>query len=174
MNFCMLDATDHQLLSLLQANARLTVAELAEQVSLSASPCWRRVKQLEDMGYIQAYQARLSAEQLGYGVTAFVSVMMGSHGQDVARAFEARLLEIPEIIACHHVSGRYDFLLEVVAADLNAFGDFTRNTLQALPGVKELYSSFSLKAVKSERKLPLTTRSAAPVSPILPSRTRKK
>jgi len=150
-----LDRIDRQLLAALQLNARLTVAELAERVSLSPSPCWRRVKALEEAGLIQGYQARLSAAQLGYGVTAFVSVMMGSHTQEVARAFEARLAEIPEIIACHNVSGRYDFLLEVVAADLNAFGEFARNTLQALPGVKEFYSSFSLKAVKEQRQLPI-------------------
>lgn len=150
-----LDRIDCQLLAALQQNARLTVAELAERVSLSPSPCWRRVKALEEAGLIQGYQARLSASQLGYGVTAFVSVMMGSHTQDVARAFEAKLEEIPEIIACHNVSGRYDFLLEVVAQDLNAFGEFVRDTLQTLPGVKEFHSSFSLKAVKDQRKLPI-------------------
>lgn len=150
-----LDKIDRLLLAALQTNARLTVAELAERVALSPSPCWRRVKQLEEGGFIEGYQARLSAKKLGYGVTAFVSVMVGSHSLEVARAFEARLEEIPEIISCHNVSGRYDFLLEVVAADLNAFGDFARNTLQALPGVKELYSSFSLKAVKAEHQLPI-------------------
>lgn len=66
----------------------------------------------------------------------------GDHSQDVARQFEARLMEIPEIISCHHVSGRYDFLLEVIAADLHAFGAFTREVLQALPGVKEIYRAF--------------------------------
>ena len=150
-----LDRTDRELLQALQENARLTVAELAERVNLSPSPCWRRVKALEESGTIEGYGARLNAEQLGYGVTAFVSVMMGSHSQEVARAFEARLAEIPEIIACHNVSGRYDFLLEVVAPDLNAFGAFARNTLQALPGVKEFYSSFSLAAVKKDRRLPI-------------------
>lgn len=149
------DRIDRELLTALQANARLTVAELAERVSLSPSPCWRRVKRLEEAGVIEGYQARLSAAHIGYGVTAFVSVMMGSHTQEVARAFEARIEQIPEVIACHNVSGRYDFLLEVVAADLQAFGEFARNTLQALPGVKELYSSFSLKAVKAERQLPI-------------------
>ncbi len=150
-----LDRTDRELLQALQENARLTVAELAERVNLSPSPCWRRAKALEESGTIEGYGARLKAEPLGYGVTAFVSVMMGSHSQEVARAFEARLAEIPEIIACHNVSGRYDFLLEVVAKDLNAFGAFARNTLQALPGVKEFYSSFSLAAVKKDRRLPM-------------------
>lgn len=150
-----LDRVDRQILVELQGDARLTVAELAERVSLSPSPCWRRVRQLEQAGYIEGYEARLSATRLGLGITAFVSVVMGEHSQEVARAFEARLQDIPEIIACHNVSGRYDFLLEVVAVDLAAYGEFARGTLQALPGVKELHSSFSLKAVKSQRRLPM-------------------
>ena len=150
-----LDRIDLRLLAELQQDARLTVAELAERVSLSPSPCWRRVKRLEQAGYIEGYHARLSAPRLGYGITAFVSVVMGSHTREVARAFEARLQDIPEIIACHNVSGQYDFLLEVVAADLAAYGEFARNVLQDLPGVTELHSSFSLKSLKDQRKLPL-------------------
>ena len=150
-----LDRTDLRLLAALQDDARLTVAQLAEKVSLSASPCWRRVKRLEEAGYIEGYHAHLSASRLGHGITAFVSVVMGSHTRDVARAFEARLQDIPQIIACHNVSGQYDFLLEVVAADLAAYGEFARNVLQDLPGVTELHSSFSLKSLKDQRKLPL-------------------
>ena len=150
-----LDRTDLRLLAALQDDARLTVAQLAEKVSLSASPCWRRVKRLEEAGYIEGYHAHLSASRLGHGITAFVSVVMGSHTREVARAFEARLQDIPEIIACHNVSGQYDFLLEVVAADLAAYGEFARNVLQDLPGVTELHSSFSLKSLKDQRKLPL-------------------
>lgn len=150
-----LDRLDRRLLEQLQLNARLTVAELAEQVALSPSACWRRVRLLEEAGYIQAYTAQLSASRLGYGVLAFVSLMMGSHDKKTTRAFEMRLAEIPEIIACHNVSGRYDFLLEVVATDLQGFGEFTRDVLQTLPGVKEIHSSFSLKAVKSSRHMPI-------------------
>ena len=150
-----LDRADQRLLAALQDDARLTVAELAERVSLSTSPCWRRVRRLEQAGYIEGYHAQLSAARLGYGITAFVSVVMGSHTRDVARAFEAKLQDIPEIVACHNVSGQYDFLLEVVATDLAAYGEFARNVLQDLPGVTELHSSFSLKSLKAERRLPL-------------------
>ena len=151
-----LDRTDKALLAALQGNARLTVAELAESVSLTTSPCWRRVKILEESGVITGYQAILSPKELGYGVTAFVSVMMASHSQEVARSFEQRLLEIPEIVACHNVSGRYDFLLEVVARDLESFGEFAREVLQTLPAVKEIYSSFSYKSVKLRRVVPVS------------------
>lgn len=150
-----LDATDRRILVALQDNARLTTAELGERVYLSQSPCWRRVRRLEDDGYIQAYRAVLDAKKLGYGVTAFVSIMLESHAQPLSRDFEARIAEIPEVIACHNVSGRYDFLLEVVARDLEGFGVFARDVLRALPGVKEIYSSFSLKEIKSTRALPI-------------------
>ena len=150
-----LDRTDKALLNALQGNARLTVAELADQVALTTSPCWRRVKILEENGVITGYQAILSPKALGYGVTAFVSVMMESHNQEMARTFEQRLLEIPEIVACHNVSGRYDFLLEVVAKDLESFGEFAREVLQTLPAVKEIYSSFSFKSVKPSRVIPV-------------------
>ena len=119
------------------------------------SPCWRRVKMLEESGVITGYQAILSPKALGYGVTAFVSVMMESHNQEMARTFEQRLLQIPEIVACHNVSGRYDFLLEVVAKDLESFGEFAREVLQTLPAVKEIYSSFSFKSVKPSRVIPV-------------------
>ena len=150
-----LDRIDKALLIALQDNARLTNAELADSVALTTSPCWRRVKILEESGAITGYQAILSPKALGYGVTAFVSVMMESHSQDTARAFEQRLLEIPEIIACHNVSGRYDFLLEVLAKDLESFGEFAREVLQTLPAVKEIYSSFSFKSVKPLRQIPV-------------------
>ncbi len=150
-----LDRIDRRLLALLQDDARLTVAELAERVSLSTSPCWRRIRRLEQAGYIAGYHARLSPEKLGFGITAFVSVVMGSHTREVARAFEATVQDIPQVIACHNVSGEYDFLLEVVASDLAAYGEFARNVLQALPGVRELHSSFSLMSIKATRQLPL-------------------
>lgn len=150
-----LDRIDRALLTALQGNARLTIAELADLVSLTTSPCWRRVKQLEESGYITGYQAVLSPRAMGFGVTAFVSIMMESHTKQTALAFEQQLKAIPQIVACHNISGRYDFLLEVLAADLESFGEFTREVLQRLPGVKEIYSSFSYKAVKEGRSIPV-------------------
>lgn len=151
-----LDCIDRALLTALQGNARLTIAELADLVSLTTSPCWRRVKRLEESGYITGYQAVLSPRAMGFGVTAFVSIMMESHTKQTALAFEQQLMAIPQIVACHNISGRYDFLLEVLAADLESFGEFTREVLQRLPGVKEIYSSFSYKAVKEGRFIPVS------------------
>jgi len=150
-----LDRADRLLLAALQENARLTVAELADQVSLTPSPCWRRLKRLESVGLIQAYRATLSAQKLGYGVTVFVDVMMGDYSADVLSRFKARLADIPEIVSCHYVSGRSDFLLEVLAVDVQAYGEFALNVLLALPGVKEIYSNFSMDTVKAGHLLPI-------------------
>ena len=151
----MMDRIDRILLASLQEDARLTVADLAERASLAASPCWRRVKALEDDQIILGYHADLDPRRLGYDVTVFVSVMLENHQLGLGQSFETAVLAIPEIIACHNVSGRYDFLLEVVARDLESFGLFARNVLRTLPGVKEVYSSFSLGSIKPGRRLPI-------------------
>lgn len=150
-----LDRYDRLILSAVQSDGRLTGAELAERVSLSPSPCWRRVKRLELLGLIRGYHAELDVRKLGYGVTAFVSVMLDSHRPDVGAAFENAVKALPPVVRCHNVSGRYDFLLEVVARDLEAFGEFARTRLRALPGVKEIYSSFSLGEIKGTREVPV-------------------
>jgi Lrp/AsnC family transcriptional regulator, leucine-responsive regulatory protein len=150
-----LDRIDRKLLQLLQADARLSATELADRVALTTAPAWRRVKRLEQEGYVCGYHARLDGARLGYGVTAFVSVMLERHTPAAGRAFEDQVRAIPQILECHNVSGRYDFLLRVVAADLEAFGRFARDTIRALPGVKEMYSSFSLSEVKRDSGIPL-------------------
>lgn len=150
-----LDRTDRRLLKEIQRDARLTTAELAERVSLSASPCWRRLKRLEQDGVVEGYHARLDAAKLGWGVLAFVHVMMERHDARLGAQFEEAVARIPEIVACHNVSGQYDFLLQVVARDLRDFGEFARGTIRALPGVKEMNSSFCLKEVKPATALPV-------------------
>ncbi len=150
-----LDRTDRLLLQAVQDDARLTTAQLAERAALSTSPAWRRLKRLEEAGVIRGYRAELDAERLGWGVTAFVSVMLENHHLDLGERFERAVRDIPEVIACHNVSGQYDFLLQVVARDLKSFGEFSRSTLRALPGVKEISSSFSLRAVKASHALPV-------------------
>jgi DNA-binding Lrp family transcriptional regulator len=149
------DKTDARILAALQSDARLTIAELSERIALTSSPCWRRVKALEEAGYIRGYHAELDPRRLGYDVTAFVSVLLENHRVDLTESFETAVRGIPEVVSCHNVSGRYDFMLEVVARDLEAFGEFGRNVLRTLPGVKEIYTSFSLRSIKTARQLPL-------------------
>lgn len=149
------DRTDHRILRELQRDARLSTTDLAERVSLTTSPCWRRLKALEEEGFIRGYRAVLDPRKLGYGVTAFVSILMESHSRELGIAFERAVKEIPEVLSCHNVSGHFDFLLQVISKDLETFGDFARDNIRCLPGVKEMNSSFSLKEVKPLREFPL-------------------
>ncbi|MEO7107589.1 MAG: Lrp/AsnC family transcriptional regulator [Rhodoferax sp.] len=149
------DATDQAILLALQRDARQTMAELAEQVSLSQSPCWRRVRQLEESGVIQGYHASLNRKHLGYGVTGFIHLQMQNHTPEVTAAFEREVVALPQVVSCHNLSGNYDFLIEAVEVDLESFSALVRNKIRSLPGVKEISTSFSLKAVKAAGSLPV-------------------
>jgi Lrp/AsnC family leucine-responsive transcriptional regulator len=151
-----LDSTDLKILDTLQKNARLTNAELAEQVGLSLSPCWRRLKRLEEAGVIEGYRAVLNRKLLGLGVTAFVRIDIERHTPVFERKFEEAIAELPEVISCHVISGEGAFLLVVVCDSLETYSNFALNTLMALPGVKDTQTSFSLKEVKSSSLLPLS------------------
>ncbi|WP_296494738.1 Lrp/AsnC family transcriptional regulator [Rhodoferax sp.] len=151
-----LDSVDRQLLAALQNDGRATVGELAERVSLSPSPCWRRVKQLEESGLIEGYHARLSRQKLGYGVTGFVQLQMENHTPQAAESFERAVVALPQVLSCHNLSGRYDYQLEVVGVDLESFAEFVRTHIRALPGVREISTSFSLKEIKRSLVLPIT------------------
>lgn len=150
-----LDSTDRQLLEALQQDARTTVAELAQRVSLSPSPCWRRVRQLEESGVIAGYHARLSRDKLGYGVTGFVHLQMNNHMPDAMAAFEREVVALPQVLSCHNLSGRYDYLIEAIAPDLESFSQLVRVKIRSLPGIKEISTSFSLKEVKHAGSLPV-------------------
>ena len=150
-----LDATDRRLLAALQQDGRTTIGELAELVSLSQSPCWRRVRQMEESGLIAGYHARLDRKKLGYGVLGFVHLAMHDHTPEMAAAFEREVVALPQVLACHNLSGRYDYQLEIVAQDLDAFANFVRSSIRGLPGVREISTSFSLNEVKRAIALPV-------------------
>ena len=150
-----LDRTDLKILDALQRDGRLTNADLAEKVGLSLSPCWRRLKRLEEIGVISGYQAVLNRKVLGLGVTAFVRVDIERHTPTFERKFEEAIAELPEVVSCHVISGEGAFLLVVVSESLETFSQFALNTLMGLPGIKDTQTSFSLKEVKSSSILPL-------------------
>jgi DNA-binding Lrp family transcriptional regulator len=150
-----LDRIDRQILRELQADARLTMAELAERVSLSPSPCWRRVQLLERAGVIDGYHARLDRRRLGLGVHGFVGLRMENHTQKTAESFERQVVAIPEVLACQNLSGQYDYQVELVAADHEAFARLVREKIRSLPGVKDISTSFTLKEVKAGGALPV-------------------
>jgi Lrp/AsnC family leucine-responsive transcriptional regulator len=150
-----LDAIDHRIIAELQADARLTNVELADRVGLSASPCLRRVKRLEREGIIEGYRALLRRERVGLGFSVFVGVKIEGHANDRAVAFEDAICAMPEVIACHMVSGEADYLLEVVVADLEAYQRFLVGKLLALAIVREVRSNIAIQTRKAGGPLPL-------------------
>ncbi len=151
-----LDRFDLAILQELQSDGRLTNAELALRVGLSAAPCWRRVRALEEAGYIKGYRAVLDRDKLGLGVLAFVRLDADRNSGDVTRQMEQAIRAIPEVVSCHYISGSGTFELQVVSRDLHHFSTFAREVLLNLPNVKDLHTSFSLGEVKADAALPLT------------------
>ena len=150
-----LDKFDHAILQELQADARLTNAELAQRVGLSAAPCWRRVRALETQGFIKGYHAEIDRQKIGLGVLAFVRIDAERVNLEATRKLEEAIRKLPEVEACHYISGTGTFELQVVAPDLDGFSRFARHSLMSLPNVKDLHTSFSLGEVKSSHALPL-------------------
>lgn len=151
-----LDALDSRILAALQENGRLTNVELAERVGLSPSPCLRRVKRLEEEGYISGYKAKVDRRRLGLGMTIFVGVKVDGHRDANAKAFQEATRKMPEVVACHMVSGEADFLMEVVVADLAAYDTFLSRTLLTMPMVRDIRSNFAIRTVKSDGALPVS------------------
>ena len=150
-----LDAFDRAILRELQADGRLTNAELAQRVGLSAAPCWRRVRALEQAGFIRGYRAEIDRHKIGLGVLAFVRLDAAQISDAQMRQMEAAIRAIPEVVSCHYISGSGTFELQVVSPDLDAFSRFARDVLLHLPNVKDMHTSFSLGEVKAAGALPL-------------------
>lgn len=151
-----MDRLDQKIISLLQQDGRLTTTELAEQIGLSASPCARRLKRLETEGIITGYKAAVSREAVGLGMTVFVNVRLNMHKEKIIDEFEQAMLHQPKVLACHIISGNYDYLLEVVCQDLLGYEQFIRQ-LQSHPAVQDINTNFAIRTVKDNTPLPLDT-----------------
>ncbi|MBY3036532.1 Lrp/AsnC family transcriptional regulator [Rhizobium laguerreae] len=151
---------DIRILKALQGDGRLTNQELAERVGMSTSPCWRRVKKLEEAGVIRGYQAVVDRRAVGLGVLAFVRVQIDTHSHDEAERFEREVGELEAVIACYSVAGEADFLLQVVAADLDSYAEFAMTVIRRLPGIKEMHTMFVLKDIKASTILPVQASAA--------------
>ncbi|MFC6672458.1 Lrp/AsnC family transcriptional regulator [Marinobacterium aestuariivivens] len=149
-----LDGTDLKILRALQRDGRLSNADIAEEVSLSASPCLRRLRRLEAESVITGYQPQLDRRAIGLGMTVFVQVKLQDHGARSVAGFEEALMNMPAVINASTVSGSADYLLEVVVADLVDYDSWVRE-MQALAMVREIESNFALRTVKSGAPLPL-------------------
>jgi len=151
----LLTAIDRKILSALQQDGRMTIQAIAELVGLSASPCLRRIRQMEQAGIISGYSASVNQKAVGLPVSVFISIKLERQRAQELDAFGAAIARWPEVMECYLMTGQFDFLLRVVCADLEAYEQFLRERLTQIAGVASIESSFSLGQVKQSRVLPL-------------------
>lgn len=150
-----IDPASLRILTELQKNARISSNELADRIGMSASPCWRRQKELEENGYIVRYAALLDRRKLGLAVVCLLHVSLLRHTEGVVEQFEEAMRLRPEVVECYETTGTSDYLVKVVVADMDAYHDFLHNVMVKLPGVSQVNTSVALREVKYETALPL-------------------
>ena len=150
-----LDAASLKILSELQKNARISSNELAEKIGMSASPCWRRQKELEDNGYIVRYTALVDRRKLGLSVVCMANITLARHEEGAVKNFEEAMRLRPEVVECYETTGNADYLVKIVVADMDGYHDFLHNVLVKLNGVSQVNTSVALREVKYETALPL-------------------
>ncbi len=149
------DEIDMQILRELQDNGRMTNVELADRVGLTAPPCLRRVRSLEESGIIRAYHADLDPNALGYSITVFAMVSLKSQAEADLRAFEDHIATLPEVRECYMLNGEIDFILKVVARDLQSFQQFLTSKLTSAPNVNSVKTSLTIRTSKQLPGIPL-------------------
>jgi DNA-binding Lrp family transcriptional regulator len=150
-----LDAIDRRILDRLQENGRVSNVELANDVGISSSPCWRRVRELEKRGVISGYVALVDAAAVGLPVSVFIQVTLERQIEAALETFEAAVKERPEVMECYLMTGDADYLLRVVVSDLPTYEAFLKDHLTRIPGIANIKSSFALNQVKYRTSLPL-------------------
>lgn len=151
----MIEETDRHILEILQADASIPLATLAERVGLSLSPCWRRVKRLREEGVIVGQVTLLDPKAVGLTVTVMATVTLESHAEENVTAFEDAVRTAPEVMECYAVTGERDYLLRIVVTDIEAYEQFLTARLLHLPMVRSVNSRFALRKVKYSTVLPL-------------------
>jgi DNA-binding Lrp family transcriptional regulator len=150
-----LDQIDRRLLAELQAEGRVTNVELAQRVGLTAPPCLRRVRALEDLGVIRGYHADVDPGKLGYAISVFALVSLRSQAEEALRQFEDHVRTLPEVRECHMLNGEIDFILKIVARDLQSFQEFLTSKLTAAPNVASVKTSLTIRTAKQLPGVPL-------------------
>ena len=150
-----LDSIDRRLLAELQDDGRMTNVELAERVGLTAPPCLRRVRALEEKGAIRGYHAVLDPTLLGYPITVFAMVSLKSQAEEDLRGFEQHIKGLPEVRECHMLNGEIDFILKIVSKDLQSFQEFLTSKLTPAPNVASVKTSLTIRTAKNEPGVPL-------------------
>ena len=149
------DEIDRQIMAHLQADGRMTNVDLADRVGLTAPPCLRRVRTLEEKGAIRGYHADLEPVWLGYTITVFAMVSLKSQAETDLEAFEAHVASIPEIRECYMLNGDIDFILKIVAKDLSSFQQFLTTKLTTAPNVAHVRTSLTIRSSKSLPGVPV-------------------
>ncbi len=152
-----LSSTDIKILGILQQNASLTAAEIAERVNLSTSPCWRRINRLEKEGVIQKKVALLDSEKLGMGLVVFSRISLSKNDESSLYQFEERVRRFPEVVECYTVTGSADYFLKIVTRDIKHYDRFLRRHLLQMPSVRDVNSNVAVTQVKYTTGLPLET-----------------
>lgn len=150
-----IDATDRRILGIIQKEGRITNAELAARVNLSASACHRRLQRLEQDGVVRGYAALLDRRKLALPTTVFVEITLSGQATELLEAFERAVRLIPDVLECHLMAGTADYLLKLAVADTDDFARIHREYLARLPGVAQMHSSFALRTVAETTALPL-------------------
>jgi Lrp/AsnC family transcriptional regulator len=149
-----MDKIDRKLLALLQTDSTMSIAQMADQVGLSQTPCWKRIQRMEADGVIMRRVALLSPEHLGLGLTVFVSIESSDHSPEWLARFAAAVSALPEVVEVHRMAGDVDYMLRVVTRDIPAYDRFYKRLIAAVP-IKNVSSRFSMERVKSTTELPL-------------------
>lgn len=150
-----LDKIDKKILRDLQEDGRITNVDLAKRVGISAPPCLRRVRALEENGYIKSYHAKVDHSALGYSVTVFALVKLNSQAEAVLEQFESFVKDLPMVRECHLLAGDVDFFVKVVAKDWDAYQEFHKDVLTKAPGVESVKSSLTIRSGKDDIGVPI-------------------
>ena len=152
-----LDRVDRRILDALQADARISNQELAKKVGLSPAPCWRRLRRLEEEGFISGYATLLNGSAIGLPILAYALVTLDNHHADTVKQFDRLIQDRPEVLECHSMSGPNDYLLRIVAASMEAYEHFLSTRVLQLAAVRSVNTSFVLRTKKSTTRLPVLT-----------------
>ncbi len=148
---------DTEILKLLQDDATISTASIAERINLSQSPCWRRINRLEQEGVIRRRVALLDRDALGMEVVVFATINLTSTGRQNLLEFEQDIVRHPEVMECYTMTGIWDYMLKIVTRDIRHYEAFVRNTLTASPSIRELHSHMAVTEIKNVTELPLDT-----------------
>jgi Lrp/AsnC family transcriptional regulator len=150
-----LDATDLAILRLIQADASLSLGDIAKEVGLTQTPCWKRIRRMEQTGIITGRVTLVNAEKLGLGISVFVAIETGDHSADWIESFAKTVADMPEIVECWRLGGDVDYLLRVVVSDMTAYDGFYRKLTARVSSLRKVTSRFAMECVKSTTALPI-------------------